>query len=67
MVRRTSEEEEKRVLYVAVTRAEEQFILISHSKGKETKAKLFIQDFLESKPNFSESLKLKIDDYKEVF
>ena len=45
------EEEEKRVFYVGVTRAEEQFILISHSDGALNKA--FIKTLLESKPNFS--------------
>lgn len=58
------EEEEKRVLYVGVTRAEEQFILLSK---KDSKNKTFIQTFLAANPKFKETKDLDFNLYESEY
>ncbi|OUR95741.1 hypothetical protein A9Q84_14665 [Halobacteriovorax marinus] len=58
------EEEDKRVLYVAVTRAEEQFICISKADGSN---KEFLNILMEHSPEFVESESLSFDDYEADF
>ena len=59
-------EEEKRVLYVAVTRAEERFILLSNYSGTNSS---FINTLLElkKKPQFSNKEILKFEDFETLF
>lgn len=58
------EEEEKRVLYVGVTRAEEQFILISRQDGKNTQ---FVSTLLDIAPKFKETINLDFNKYSREY
>lgn len=58
------EEEEKRVLYVGVTRAEEQFILISRDDGKNTQ---FVSTLLDVAPEFKETIDLDFNKHSKEY
>lgn len=58
------EEEEKRVLYVGVTRAEEQFILISREDGVNNQ---FISTFLAVSPKFKKIIDLDFNQYSKSY
>ncbi|WP_127716738.1 exodeoxyribonuclease V subunit beta [Halobacteriovorax sp. HLS] len=58
------EEEEKRVLYVGVTRAEEQFILISKEDGENTQ---FISTLLDVAPEFKETIELDFNKHSKEY
>jgi ATP-dependent exoDNAse (exonuclease V) beta subunit len=58
------DEEDKRVLYVGVTRAEEEFVLITHEDGKN---KSFISMLLDQNPSFKETVTLNFEDYEKDF
>jgi len=58
------EEEDKRVLYVGVTRAEEQFILLTNSDGTNG---AFINILLDKSPTFSDTVELNFEDYEAAY
>ena len=58
------EEEEKRVLYVGVTRAKEQFILISREDDKNTQ---FVSTLLNVDPEFKETIELDFNKHSKEY